>query len=450
MLDEEERAAQSLIVLARRYYDGDHDVYLTDRQKAWLELHGSDVKFTVNHCPTVVDAVVERLSVTGFKLPDNQSELSTRLWQWWRLARMDAISSECHLQAVRDSEAFVIANWLPEEKRPEYILHPRYVDTLAGGDGFGMWMDYPDGNLFTKPEKANKRWSDHDEKGNARERLTVYYPERIEKFYLKSGKWEKLELEGEAWPLPWVTNQGRPIGIPVAHFFNPGLKSELRDIIPIQDAYNKEWLDLLAAGDTTAFRILVMLGFRPTTDGAEPKADGSNLLKVAPGQQIATTKGPGQADAKAIEAADLSSLLSLEERLVRTMATISDTPLSRFQISGQVAAEGTLKQQEGPLVSKVEKRQMLFGDSWEELERITMALSNAFGGTNDDTTLEIETQWKSAATRDDANEIKIAQGKKELGATREQVLSEVGYTAEQIKQMKADPDWNAKTATFFV
>ena len=48
MPDPHEQKKQSLIALARRYYDGDQTVYLTNRQKAWLDLHGGAVRFNVN------------------------------------------------------------------------------------------------------------------------------------------------------------------------------------------------------------------------------------------------------------------------------------------------------------------------------------------------------------------------------------------------------------------
>src|ERR1700752_1891197 len=102
MLDPEERKAQNLILLARQYYDGDQPVFMTDRQEAWLKQHGSDVQFTVNHCPTVVDAVVERLQVTGFTMVDD--ELAKTNWEWWKAMRMDNTQNETHKWAVRDGE----------------------------------------------------------------------------------------------------------------------------------------------------------------------------------------------------------------------------------------------------------------------------------------------------------------------------------------------------------
>ena len=444
ILDTEERKTQSLIALARNYYAGDQIVYLTDRQAAWLALHGHDVSFNVNVSAMVVDAVVERLSVLGFKTSD--PELATAVDSWWRLARMDALSAEVHLYGVRDGEELVIADWNAAENRPDYILHPRYVDKTAGGDSFGVWMEYADGNVYGRAERAAKRWSDLDERGSVRERMTVYYPERIEKFYLAGGQWKPLEIEGEAWPLPWTSN-GQPIGIPVAHFRNPGQESELKNIVPIQDALNKSWIDLLASADNSAFRLLVALGFVPTTDGAEPKSDGSNLLKILPGQMLATRKKPGEADLKSIEPSDLDSLLNLEERLVYKIASISSTPLSRFKVTGQVASEGTLKQQEGPLLAKIEKRQILFGDAWEDLMHISTRLSNAFGGTALDDDADLETLWRPAATRDETDELNRADIKKnKLGVPTETIWSEIGYTAEQSMAMKETPEF--KNLTF--
>ena len=179
-------------------------------------------------------------------------------------------------------------------------------------------------------------------------RRTVYYPDRVEKYAL-DGDWKQVQDPGDpGWPLPFVDGSGQPLGIPVSHLRNPDLRSELHDIIPLQDALNKAWLDIMAASDSTAFRMLVVLGFVPTTDGKEPAEDGSNLLQVSPGQMLATRKKPGEVSVDSIEPASLDPLLQVEERIIYRVAQISDTPLNRFQFSRQVSAEGSLRQMDAP------------------------------------------------------------------------------------------------------
>ncbi|MCI0350729.1 MAG: phage portal protein, partial [Acidobacteriales bacterium] len=348
LLTKEEKKHQSLIVLARRYYDGDHDVKLTKRQREWLDQHEGTVKFTINHCPTVVDAVVERLQVIGFDIAgekkdaadqrsDDEGKLSAVAWRWWQDNRMDAIQTEGHRKTGIDGEAFILIAWNDEEARPDWVLHPRYVDSSEGGDGYGMWVEYPNRDPFQKPIRAIKQWSEETADGKTQTRRTVYYPDRIEKFVQgQMGLWEKFTPEGEEWPLPWKQKNGKAIGIPVVHLKNPGLKSELAEVIPLQDALNKSWLDLLAAEDSTAFRTLILLGLIPTKDGKTPKDDGSNLLKILPGQMWASAEKPSEVEIHTIDPASLDPLLAAEDRIVLRIASVSGTPVSRFLITRQV------------------------------------------------------------------------------------------------------------------
>lgn len=447
-LDAEERKAQGIIALARKYYNGDQVVYMTTRQKAWLDLHPGKVRFVVNVCATVIDAVVERLKVTGFdvseELETEEENIDQIAWSWWTANRMDAVQTQAHRMAVRDGESFMLTAWNTQEKRPDFVLHQRFVDKSLGGDGFGCWIEYENDDPFGKPERAFKQWTEDDE-GTPRVRRTVYYPDRVEKYAL-DGDWKQVQDPGDTgWPLPFVDGAGQPLGIPVAHLRNPGLRSELHDIIPLQDALNKAWLDIMAASDSTAFRMLVVLGFVPTTDRKEPAEDGSNLLQVSPGQMLATRRKPGEVSVDSIDPASLDPLLQVEERIIYRVAQISDTPLNRFQFSRQVSAEGSLRQMDAPLIAKVEERQVLMGNAWEDMMEMAMRQASAFGGYQFGG-VPINTVWTPAAVRDEKKEIEVATAKKALGVPTEQIWSELGYDAEQIADMQQSGEVMARQA----
>lgn len=440
-----EASIQDIVTLARRYYDGDHILYMTKRQKAWLNEHGGKVKFTVNHCPTVVDALVERLKVLGFRVPDND-EAARLLWRWWNLARMDAVQIETHRAAARDGEAFLLVSWNADEQRPNLEFHPRFVSTASGGDGYGVWIEYPNSDYLLRPTRAFKQWQEYDDAGRVTLRRTVYYPERIEKQIWTGGGWTAYQPDGEDWPLPWLDRAGKPLGIPLAHFRNPALKSDLYDMIPLQDALNKQWLDILATSDMTGFAMLAFFGFAPTTDGKEPAADLSNALQVAPGQVFGTMKPPGDAAVQKIEPSSTTPLLEVEERIVLRIAGVTDTPVSRFSVTRQIAAENTLKQQEIPLISKANERQTLYGNAWEDAMKLAVRLGATFGGVTLPELAEVSTIWKNPETRDDTQDVENAAKKKLLGVPVAQLLTEIGYTPAEIADFEASPEWQARLA----
>lgn len=448
--DEVEEGIQNIVSLARRYYDGDHTIYMTKRQRAWLDEHGGKVRFTVNHCPTVVDSVVERLEVTGFNVPDNEA-ISKLFWSWWQANRMDTTQIEAHRGAVKDGEGFILVSWDEENWRPKFTLHPRFVDVRDNlGDGYGMWIEYPNNDYLLDPIKAVKQWRETVDR-RVITRRTEYYPDKIRRLWWDAGEWRPFEEEGKPSEESWIGKNGKPLGIPVAHLRNPGLKSELFDVIPLQDMLNKVWLDIAAAGDMTGFQMLAFFGWIPTTDGEEPKEDGSNLVQVAPGQMIGTTKPPGEASVEIIPPASSQSLLDDEERIVVRIASITDTPLSRFLITHQVAAEGTLKQQEGPLIAKVKERQKLYGNSWEDVMRMALKLAwNFDNGVDPASIAEISTIWADPETRDETVEIDNGAKKKTLGVPVEQIFQELHYTREQIEEFKKSPEWKARLANLNV
>jgi hypothetical protein len=447
LLTAEEKQRQSLIVLARRYYDGDHDVKLTERQKEWLAQHGSTVNFSADQCAVVIDTVVEREKVIGFEVSgeqtgdQDQNLLSKQAWKWWDANRMDANQTEVHRRAERDGETFMLVDWDATEKHPDFIPHQRYVDKSAGGDGYGMWIEYPNDDHLQKPTRAVKQWEEKTDDGKIIHRRTVYYPDRVERFVQKEGKWSEFkENETDAWPTPWKAQDGSPLGIPVMAFRTPNRKSALAKVIPLQDALDKAWLDMLAAGDTSAFQTLLFWGVTPTTDGKEPKDDGSNLLRFAPGQVWSTRTKPADGKADVIPAASLSGLLEMEDRIVIRIASISSTPLSRFLSSKQIAAEGTLKQQEAPLLGKVAERQTLHGNAWEDMIRMGAKLSNVFGETAFDTEVTINAVWEQAELRNDLEHLQQLQIKQLLKVVDEQIWIEMGYDTDKIADFVKERD----------
>jgi len=448
----EEKTRQKNVVLARDYYDGEQDVRLTERQKEFLGFNADEERFAINYCSTVVDAVVERLEVSGFTSASDQ--VAGEAWRWWQLNRMDEVAQSVHLGAVRDGEHFVIVDWDQEEGRPRFIPHPRYTDPQVGGTGFGCKAFYPNDNASQPMLCASKRWTETvEEEGTGRrtrQRMTVYYPDRVEKYVLGSSGtyqvgWQPIEDEGDTgWPVAWVDRSGKGLGIPVVHFRNPGLETELWDAIPLQDAVNKTALDILAAADVCGFRILVAKGFMPTTDGAAPESDGGNYISVFPGAWVAI---PADAELDPLEGTDLKPMLAALDSWIMKLAQVTDTPPARFQITGQIARAETLKAQEGPLLAKVAARQVRFGNGWEDVLERARRIANTFGSQGLDEAALISTEWAPAETRDEREFIETLGLKVEkLRIPLERIWAEAGYSQEEIAEMKETEEYQARAA----
>ncbi len=409
----------------REYYDGDHDTQLTARQRKYLQIKIGE-QFNDNHCPTVVDALAERLTVTGFKAEGQD----TALWDWWEQNRMDGTQRIVHLSAVRDGDSYLIVEWDNDEGRPVFIPELAY----DGIDGVKVHYSKIKRDEI---EFASKRWrTEHGEGVGKVRRMNLSFPDGIEKYISDSdtfeGAWQPFTEEGEAWPIPWVDSQGEPLGVPVIHFKNKEQgysygQSELKNVVPLQNALNKSIIDLLAAADTTGFRIYWMLGDDPAG------------LEIAPGSFIFSKRPPTGDDSAKIgyfEGEDLSPLIQLKDSFVMEIARVSRTPISYFQIGGMRPAEGTLKQEEVGLVARAIDRHAGFGNSWEDALIMARRLHNTFGPEQMDEGQTISAIWDDPVTRNEKEHLESLKFKHELGVPQEQLWVEMGHNGEEVGERK--------------
>lgn len=434
-LYDQEVATQDLYIQYREYYDGDHDTSLTARLRAFLELKTGQ-EFNINFCPVVVDSLAERLRVIAFEVTDDEAA-EELIWKWWQLNRMDGEQAVTHLAAVRDGDAFIITEW--DEERGI----PRFTFELACASAEGVKIMYNPGNR-KEILMASKRWIVKGiGEGNDSRRLNLYFPDHVEKYFSQSDTWEGnwqpytggddsvIIAEGvfgnTGWH-DWLDKQGKPLGVPVAHFKNKdaglgrGL-SELADVLPIQNALNKSFIDMIAAADTAGFPVLTVTG-----------ADGG-ALEIFPGSTISSTDP--ETKFAWLSAGDLNQMVALKDSVAIDIARVTRTPLSNFQISGQMPAEGSEKQRESGLVSKALNRQVFFGNAHEDAIYMGIRLHNAFSTEakiNPD--VVVSTVWKSPETRNNKEVAEILVLKKSYGIPEEQLWQEDGYDATQIAEFR--------------
>ena len=406
----------------RDYYEGIQLTQLTARMRKFLELTESQ-DFRINVCPIVVDALAEKLKVAKFTC-EGQDDIYA---DWWRKSRMDALQSVVHVATIRDGDTYVLVEWDNLKQRPSFYQENAYNGVE------GTHIVYSDERRST-PVVGVKRWTIQTGEKTLTRRTNLYYDDRIEKYTdLGSGKdWSQfVEEEGDfagQWPIPWTKKDGSPIGIPIIHFRNRDLGysygiSELNDVVVLQNAGNKALIDLLAAADTTGFQMTWATGLSPT-----------DSVVVAPGILLKSTNP----DVKfgVIPAAPLNGLQSLKDSIIADIAKITRTPLSYFQLTGQVAAAGTLKEQRSGLVSKALDRQVVFGNAWEDVMHVGRKLNNTFGTTQMDEEVEIQTLWVDDE-KPELNEL----------ATSVELLNRAAAASADTKVRLLHPDWEDDKVT---
>ena len=447
-----EAAIQRDIVTARDYHIGAQFVALTDRLRMFLGGDSADTtrdadRLRLNIARIVTTAVTERLFVRGFETDEmgqeraaadgsRQTVKPTATWAWalWQKNKMDSKQRGVHLAACRDGEAFVIVDWDGRVNRPRFTPHDRYTEassTVSGtNEGCRAFYrnDDPDQDLLF----VTKQWTEVTYPAGLRRerrRLTVYYHDRIEKYIGWPGAWQKFSDDGDAaWPIVWRDRAGQPLGIPVAHFRSTA-GMEAAEAWPMQNAINKELVDLMAASDATAFRIGLAFGWQPVD------ADG-NPLPIEPGTWIGSSNP--NASGQVIEGADLSNIITVIDSLIIKAALATDTPTARFIATRQVSAEGSQKEGQEPLVNKVRARQSDLGDGWERCMEIARTLENTFGAQRLNEGVLLQTAWEPAQSRDEDAELARAARKQALGIPQRVIWQELGYNSAQIAQWEAE------------
>lgn len=469
-LAEDELDTQAAMVSYRRYYDGEHEVKLTDRQLEFL----NNAKFRLNQCPVVVESLVERLALSGFEPVLKQAqegedgttpaaglvELAAKIWEDNRL---DAGQKELYRQAGIDQVTYLVLD-IDADGQITLNHNDAYTSGKTGGDSDGVKLHYATAKKRGRPMFATKRWAvQQGQDAGYRRYFYVYYPDRIERYYQDDREagggrygetgWRRLVAQdgplAGVWPQPWIDADGQPLGLPVVPFIN-GRASELHEVLPLQRALNKALVDLVAAADQAGFGILFAAGWTPTSDGRQIIMDSSGKitsgnapLKSEPGAIFYTENPEGKLER--VSGDPLASLIQVVDRHTLSIAQVSRTPITNFQLFGQIPSDSTQRQLESGLLAKVGDRHLVYGNAWEDVVLLAARIAAGAPLWQDGQIVghglpdyagfglagRVSSLWQGAETRNEKEHLETLSLKKALGVPAEQLFLEMGYTAEQ-------------------
>lgn len=433
------------------YYEGNHRLaFASEKFKTTFGYLFKE--FAENVCPAVVDSLVDRLKVTGFRAdsatmktesvsssspvslpganipprqrvtisdPDGQAA-----WDIWGRNRMDQKSKDVHREAAMMGDGYVIV-W-PDENM-EASIFPQLANEIR--------VQY-DPNTQGKLLRAAKLWFDEIEK---RWRLNIYLEGSVEKYISKNQVTYPPDTpEGyqSYLALPNLYRQ-----VPVFHFprgrqQRPGT-SDLKDVVPIQDALNKSVMDMLVAMEFASFKQRYIIGMEVDVDEetGEPrdgiaKNYGVDRLMAIPNEEAKV----GQFDAT-----DLGQFLRVQEKFWASTARVSGTPLHYFFItSGDFPSGEAQKAAEARFSTRIEDCHTSFGNNWEDVIEFAMQIDGVYQEG-----LELSAMWDDASPRSQSELADTAVKKKAIGVPRSQLLREQGYSDEEIDRFLQEADAEA-------
>ena len=420
------------------YYRGDHPLLFASARFREV-FAGLFAEFADNFCGVVVDSIVERLAVTGFRYADGTAEEGTGkragelAWRVWQENNMDAESVKGFREAFVKSEANIIVGPGADPRIPEVTIEDP-LQTVVVTTG-------------RRRVVAIKRWFDDS---TERMHANLYYPNKVEKYqsqqaagwfsvpvdeWLRVVTWEPRQVPGEPWPLPHSMGV-----VPVVPLVNkPNLlgegQSELKAITPLQGAINKLVLDMMVAAEFSAFRQRWITGIdlpRDPDTGEEvaPFRPGADSIWTAPPAKV----GEQPTQFGDFEQTDLEPYVKAIEMLIQHVATESRVPPHYLLSSNVMPNSESQEAAEAGLVAKAGSKQLDFSDPFEEVNRLVFRQVGepTFAGLTGG-----EAVWKDPQHRTEAQHADAVVKLAALGIPEEGLWEIYGATPTTIERWKA-------------
>ena len=406
-------------LVAEEYYEGTNlEVFSNNR---WLQVLGTvRNNFRFNFARTVVDSVLNRLEIAN--ITANTEEANNKINDIWQMNDLQIDADEIHRRALVYGDCYAIV-WTDINGNT----------TVDYNSPLTTVMIYDDENPRIK-RFAAKLWQSEDPLDYTKKtsHLNMYYPDRIEK-YTMPGEVINIVSANGFLPVSVVEN---PWGeVPVFHFRTSKQygRPEHTDAYGPQDAINKLMTTHMVTVDYQGAPQRYALGGSGNSsefeDFDETGTDEENIgrLKNGPGE-LWYLKGVDKVGEFA--PADHKVFTEPIRDFVRSMASITSTPLHYFEKTGSIPSGESLRTAESPLIVKVKDRQITFGSTWADMFRFILKMENS-------TEPNVQVRWKDIESIDSLDAWEVAVKKRVVGVSLEQVLIEMGYDLKVAKQIAA-------------
>lgn len=425
--------------LYRETYDGEGATYLTDRAQEVLERQG--LPYTENFGETVVDVLADALSIERFTCEDDDA--STEWAQaFWDQPSSAVLQGIVHCEVPKLGDGFVILDPPAEGEthprmrwnRPD-LIKPVYPDD-----------DCDEADYFVKVWNSKLN-------GTAVRRMNLYFPDRVEKWFTFSQHTDQASTGGgggsfwmpwkddadTTWPV-WLTDSGQeggePLGHIVFHFRNKpqgGMfgRSELRSLIPMLNALDKQLVDLFWVMDSQGW------GQRWAI------AKGLKDLQMGPGEVWTTEDENAQFGQFTPD--DPRPLVEAIEAQLRRIAAKSRTPLHELLTSGALPSGESLKTAEAGKISKGQDRQTDLGDPWCRMISQARRLHVLYGADAEQLNVDapFRAEWTSIESRNEVTEAQVAQTWHDIGVSAQTLMERNGFDPELERERRREEDGDA-------
>jgi len=397
------------------YYMGAHRLLFATLK--FRETFGSLFSsFADNWCDLVVDASAERLKVQGFRFGEQDGD--DEAWELWQRNGLDADSELAHTEAVKLGCAYALVG--PDDGGNATIQIEPPTTTIVAIDpamgrhrlaGLRMWVD---------------EWGD--------EHCVLYLPDVI--------VWWDRPGDSKSWVLDEAASGRNVLGVvPLVPLPNaPTLRerqgrSDIERVIPLQDAVNKLCADMIVASEYAAYPQRWVTGVDiPKYPDGHPQAGQPlpSIVSFLSGADRVMAVEEMQAAFGAFPVSDLGNYVKAIEMLIQHVAAQTRTPPHYLLgASGNFPSGESLKATETGLVAKVRRKQLAFGEGWEEAIRLAFSIE---GDSEKAEAWQCETIWQNPESRMIGETVDAATKLASIGVPRPALWEYVGATPQQIER----------------
>jgi hypothetical protein len=402
----------------REYYEGKHRInpFATAKYNEVFERLFGDL--SDNWCAPPVQAAAERLRIDGIRFGE-ESEYDKDAWAIWQRNELDAQSAVHHTSTLATGYGYMMVQG-GEGESPVITIEDPEQTIVAYEPG-------------TRTRAAAlKRWTDE---WTGRLNVNLYLPDETYKWQSASSGWTTGLSIGS-----WKEREPRlenPFGIvPLVEFANdPTIRgegrSEIRRVIPLNDAVNQLLSNMLLAAEFSAFRQRWLTGVEIPVD---PDTGQPIEAFKAAMDRLWSVEDP---DAKFGEFSEtnLENYVKAIEMLVQHIAAQTRTPRHYFWQAGTSPSGDAIKSAETGLVAKVKERQVLFGERYEEVIRLAFT----FSGDSRGDVIDAEIRWADPEYRTEGELTDAVIKQYQAGLiTWDTALGRLGYTPQEIERMRTE------------
>ena len=374
-----------------------------------------------------VDAIAERQEVEGFRMGSADSG-DTELWDWWQANNLDVEATLGHTDALIYGRSFITVAAADPRVDVNVDLEVPII-RVEPPTSLHAVID-PRTREVTRAIRAV-----YNEEQTSLVASTLYLPDDTVQWVNDKGSWKLLSRVRHGLglvPVIPIPNRTRLSDLYGTSQITPELRS-------ITDAAARILMCMQGTAELMAIPQRLIFGVKPEDLGVDPET-GKQLFDAYVARILAFEDPEGKATQ--FSAAELRNFVDALDALDRKAAAYTGLPPQYLSFSSDNPASAeAIRSSESRLVKTVERKNKIFGGSWEQAMRIAYKVIK---GEVPSEMFRLESVWRDPSTPTYASKADAAAKLYANGAgviPKERARLDLGYSITEREEMRA---WDAE------